>query len=47
MSEVYKNRDAKKKHASKDYLNYLGWVVINLNFSDYLFVCLLLGTQFL
>ena len=46
MSELYKNRHAKKQ-ASKDYLSYLRRVVINWNFSFiYLLICLLVGTQF-
>ena len=48
MSEMSKNRDdAKKKQVSKDCMNYLQWVVINSNFSYFLLVSLLVGSQFL
>ena len=39
ISEICKNGDAKKKQVLKDCLNYMRWVVINLNFSFILFAC--------
>ena len=40
ISKRYKNRNAKKMQVSKDYLNYLRGMVINLNFPHYFLVTL-------